>query len=165
MKSWRAKIGGSEFKVCRLHEAAPDVGAAERADSPQVVVDYLRPRLANAIMFRPDVENFIVIHLTTRLRPIGFEVISTGTLDTLLVRAAEVFRLAIIATSASIIVAHNHPSGDPTPSSADISFTRSLIKAGELLGIKVTDHVILGHPLPGQDKDWFSLRDHGYFQC
>ena len=71
---------------------------------------------------------------------------STGTMDTLLVHPREVFRLAVIASASAIIVAHNHPSGDPTPSEADIIVTRDLIRAGQILKIEVLDHVVVGEP-------------------
>ena len=82
---------------------------------------------------------------------------SIGTLDTLLVSPTSVFRLAIVTSAAAIVVAHNHPSGDPTPSEADIKVTRDLIRAGQLLKIEVLDHVVIGRP------NFSSLRANGYF--
>ncbi len=78
-------------------------------------------------------------------------------MDTILVHAREVFRLAIMASASAIVLTHNHPSGDATPSEADIKVTRELIRAGQLLKIEVLDHVILGNP------DHTSLRTLGYF--
>jgi DNA repair protein RadC len=79
------------------------------------------------------------------------------------VHPREVFKAAIAANAAAIIIAHNHPSGDPTPSDADIKVTRDLIRAGQLLKIDVLDHVILGHATATRSKDWVSLRELGYF--
>ncbi|HMJ90339.1 MAG TPA: JAB domain-containing protein, partial [Candidatus Acidoferrum sp.] len=89
--------------------------------------------------------------------------ISDGTLDTILVHPREVFRSAITANAAAIILVHNHPSGDPTPSEADIKVTRDLIRAGQLLKIDLLDHVILGRATEQRPKDWSSLRELGYF--
>ena len=87
----------------------------------------------------------------------------TGTLDTLLVHPREVFKAAIAANAAAVVLAHNHPSGDPTPSEADIKVTRDLIRAGQLLKIEVLDHVIIGRATPERPKDYASLRELGYF--
>ena len=84
-------------------------------------------------------------------------------MPTLLVHAREVFRTAILAAASAVILAHNHPSGDPAPSEADIKVTRDLIRAGQLLKIEVLDHVILGRPTPERAKDFSSLRELGYF--
>lgn len=159
-------MGGAEFQVRRLQDA-PLWGRAT-LDNPQNIVDYLTPMLRDSIAYRPDVENLIVVHLSTRKKPIGFEVISNGTLDTLFVHSREVFRSAILANSAAIVICHNHPSGDPTPSDADIKCTRDLMRAGQLLKIELVDHVILGQacaqlPDGGSNKGWSSLRELGYF--
>ena len=83
--------------------------------------------------------------------------VSVGTLDTILIHAREVFRTAIIFGASAIVLMHNHPSGEPQPSDADIKVTRDLIRAGQLLKIDVMDHVIMGRP------NYFSLREAGYF--
>ena len=127
-------------------------------DTPERVADYLREEN------RPyEVECFQVALLNTRRRLIRVEKLSQGTLDTILVHPREVFRAAIVAGAAAIVVIHNHPSGDPTPSEADIKVTRDLIRAGQLLKIEVLDHVILGHATPERPKDYASLRELGYF--
>ena len=160
MNIWRTKLRGSEFKVTRFNDTAP---AGDTLDNPESLVNYLRPKLTESVIYRPDVENLIVIHLSTRRKAIGFEVISTGTLDTLLVHAREVFKSAILTNAAAIVLAHNHPSGDPTPSEADIKVTRDLIRAGQLLRIDLIDHVVLGQATPERPKGWASLRELGYF--
>jgi DNA repair protein RadC len=91
------------------------------------------------------------------------EEVTDGTIDTLLVHAREVFRRAIAANASAIVLAHNHPSGDPTPSEADIKVTRDLIRAGQLLKIEVLDHVILGRATAERAKDYSSLKELGYF--
>jgi DNA repair protein RadC len=127
-------------------------------DHPEAVVRLLRAQS----LVRP-VETLQVLLLNTRRRLIRVEEISNGTVDTLLVHAREVFRTAIAANAAAIVLAHNHPSGDPTPSEADIKVTRDLIRAGQLLKIDVLDHVILGRATPERAKDYASLRELGYF--
>ena len=159
--TWRTKLRGSEFKVMRLNDA-PDQFSSHVLDNPRGIVDFLQPRLGDSLIYRPDVENFIVVHLSTRRKPIGFEVISTGTLDTLLVHSREVFKSAIVTNAAALVLCHNHPSGDPAPSEADIKVTRDLIRAGQLLKIEVLDHVILGRATPERPKSFSSLRELGY---
>jgi DNA repair protein RadC len=113
-------------------------------DTPEAVANLMREenRLRNAEVFQ-------VVLLNTRRRLAGKPVkIADGTLDTILVHPREVFRPAIEANAAAIVLVHNHPSGDPTPSEADIKVTRDLIRAGQLLKIEVLDHVILGRATP-----------------
>ena len=127
-------------------------------DNPVTVVNFMREtnRLKN-------VESFQVLLLNTRKRLIRAEEISHGLLDTILVHPREVFRAAIAANAAGIVLVHNHPSGDPAPSEADIKVTRDLIRAGQLLKIDVVDHVIIGRASAERSKDYSSLRELGYF--
>ena len=128
-------------------------------DNPINVVALLRAK--NLVK---NVETLQVLLLNTRRRLIRIaEDITDGTIDTLLVHPREVFRSAIAANAAAIVLAHNHPSGDPTPSEADIKVTRDLIRAGQLLKIEVLDHVIIGRATPERQKDYVSLRELGYF--
>lgn len=127
-------------------------------DSPERIADLLREE--NRAY---EVENFQVVLLNTRRRLIRVERISQGTLDTILVHPREVFKTAISANASAIILAHNHPSGDPTPSEADVKVTRDLIRAGQLLKIEVLDHVIIGRATRERPKDYVSLRELGYF--
>ena len=91
-----------------------------------------------------DREHFLMLPLDGKNRVLGFEVVSVGTLSASLVHPREVFKAAILANAAAIVVAHNHPSGDPTPSAEDRAITQRLKQAGELLGVRVLDHVVLG---------------------
>jgi DNA repair protein RadC len=131
---------------------------SEPLDHPEAVVRLLRAR--NLLK---KVETLQVLSLNTRRRLIRLDEISDGTLDTLLVHPREVFQKAIAANAAAVVLAHNHPSGDPTPSEADIKVTRDLIRAGQLLKIEVLDHVIIGRATPERSKDYVSLRELGYF--
>ncbi|MDO8349262.1 MAG: DNA repair protein RadC [Planctomycetota bacterium] len=127
-------------------------------DTPERVADLLREEM------RPlEVETFHVLLVSTRRRLLSAERLSQGTLDTLLVHPREVFRRAIVGNAAAVILAHNHPSGDPNPSEADIRVTRDLIRGGQLLKIEVLDHVILGRRTPDRPRDYASLKELGYF--
>ncbi len=90
---------------------------------------------------------------------------SQGTLDAILAHPREVFKRAIAANAAAIVLVHNHPSGDPTPSEADLRVTRDLIRAGQLLRIEVLDHVILGARIQNRPRDYVSLRELGHFSA
>src|SRR5213080_2217040 len=127
-------------------------------DTPERIADLLRED--NRLF---DVEHFQVVLLNTRRKLLRVEQISQGTLDTILVHPRQVFKLAIAANASAIVLAHNHPSGDPTPSEADIKVTRDLIRAGQLLKIEVLDHVIIGRATQERPKDFVSLRELGYF--
>jgi len=127
-------------------------------DHPEAVVELMREQLRSE-----PVETLYALLLNTRRRLIRREEISHGTLDTILVHAREVFRAAIAANAACLVLVHNHPSGDPSPSEGDIRVTRDLIRAGQLLKIEVLDHVIIGRPAADRPKDYVSLRELGYF--
>jgi DNA repair protein RadC len=127
-------------------------------DNPPTVVSFMRE--TNRLKH---VESFQVLLLNTRKRLIRLEEISDGLLDTLLVHPREVFRAAIAANAAAVLLVHNHPSGDPTPSEADIKATRDLIRAGQLLKIEVVDHIIIGRASAERVKDYSSLRELGHF--
>ena len=90
-----------------------------------------------------DREQFVCIHLNARNQACALEIVSTGSLNASLVHPREVFKAAILNNAASVILAHNHPSSDLTPSREDIELTRRMLEAGELLGIEVLDHVIV----------------------
>ena len=127
-------------------------------DNPEAIVQLLREQ--NLVK---NVETLQILLLNTRRRLIRVEPVTDGTIDTLLVHPREVFKAAIAANAAAVVLAHNHPSGDPTPSEADIKVTRDLIRAGQLLKIEVLDHVIIGRATPERPKDYASLRELGYF--
>lgn len=127
-------------------------------ESPAVVADLLREE--NRVY---TVENLQVLYLNTRRRLIAIENLTQGTLDTILVHPREVFASAIARRAAALVLVHNHPSGDPTPSEADIKVTRDLIRAGQVLRIEVLDHIILGRKTDERPCDWVSLRELGYW--
>jgi DNA repair protein RadC len=145
-----------EFKVVALRDC-PVPEAMQICEQPQQVADYWRMHIATHPYFNPDCECFVVLLMNTRRRVKGHHLVSIGTMDTILVHPREVFSVAVVMKAAFIVLIHNHPSGDPTPSEADIKVTRDLIRAGQLLKIEVTDHVIMGNP------GFHSLREMGYF--
>jgi len=101
-------------------------------------------RLVQADMSLLDQEQLRVLVLNTKNQVLSTVTVSSGTVNQSQVRAAEVFRPAVRMNATSIIVVHNHPSGDPTPSSEDVAITKDLIAAGKLLDIEVLDHVVIG---------------------
>ncbi len=127
-------------------------------DTPEAVANLMRESLRLLT-----VETFHIILVNTRRRLLHVERASQGTLDTILVHPREVFRSAISRNAAAIVLVHNHPSGDPTPSEADVKVTRDLIRAGQILKIEILDHVVMGRSSPDRPQDYTSLRELGYF--
>jgi DNA repair protein RadC len=107
--------------------------------NPDDVVAILKDEL-----LKSDREKLISVMLNAKNVVIGMEVVSVGSLTASVVTARELFKSAILASAAAVIISHNHPSGDPTPSQDDIRLTERISKAGELLGVKLLDHVIIG---------------------
>ena len=103
-----------------------------------------------------DREQFIIACLNTKNEPTNITVVSVGTLNKAIIHPREVFKTAILSNAASIMAFHNHPSGETTPSQQDIQLTNRLYQAGELLGIKLLDHLIIG------DGRFTSLKEKGY---
>ena len=117
---------------------------------PQDVAAYLLPRFGAG-----SVERFGVVLLDTKHRVLRATVLSVGTLDASLVHPREVFGAAAAAGAAALVLFHNHPSGDPTPSADDVALTARLVDAGELMGIDVVDHLVLG------DVEYYSFKEKG----
>lgn len=143
------------LEIARRVSASPVVRASIK--EPSMVVDILLPLVADI-----DREIFLVLPLDRKNRLKGRPVqISEGTVDSSLVHPREVFRECVRVSAVSVIVSHNHPSGDPTPSAEDLRITRQLIEAGKTLGIPVLDHIIIGNEAI-MDPGYISLRDKGY---
>jgi DNA repair protein RadC len=132
----------------RLAERRLREGDAIR--SPEDVYRHFHARLRHATQ-----ERFVVVFLDGRHRVLGHELVSQGTLTASLVHPREVFRPALRACAAALVLVHNHPSGDPTPSDEDREVTRRLARAGELLGIRVLDHVVVA------ERGYTSFREEG----
>ena len=134
----------------RLISASPEERTKIR--SPRDVYNLLGPNLRDEKR-----EHFVALLLDTKNGVMRSKTVSVGDLSSSIVHPREVFVEAIRHGSASIIVSHNHPSGDPAPSPEDIAVTRRLAEAGELLGIELLDHIVLG------DDRWVSLKERGLF--
>jgi DNA repair protein RadC len=120
--------------------------------SPEDVAAVMRSKLKGKKK-----EHFWVVCLDTRNRLIDWKQVSIGSLDTSIVHPREVFKEAVSTSAASVIFVHNHPSGDPEPSKEDIELTKRLVKAGEIIGIDVLDHIIVC------DKSYLSLKAKNLF--
>ena len=124
-----------------------EAGERPQLSTPEAVGRYLLPLFGGHRE-----ERFGVVMLDAKNRLIRAELISVGTVSASLAHPREVFRAATVASASSIAVFHNHPSGDPRPSDDDVTLTRQLVGAGDVMGIQVVDHIILG------DGRWFSFR-------
>ena len=143
-----------EFKVLCVRECEPMTGLLAEPDQ---VAQYWRQNIPKADWYDPMKEALVVLVLNTRKRIIGHNLVALGSLDTCPVVPLSVFRPVIVAAGSAIVLIHNHPSGDPSPSDADIKVTRDLMRAGQLLKIEVLDHIIIGH------NTHASLRSLGHF--
>jgi DNA repair protein RadC len=139
------------FRIALVRE--PGVRLAERPELRSAAEAV--PILAQFIG-ETDREVFAVALLTVRHRLLGLHTVSVGCLTSSLVHPREVYKPAILAGSAAILAAHNHPSGDPEPSAEDVALTRRLAAAGQVLGIELLDHLVIG-----EAGRFVSLRDRG----
>lgn len=139
---------------CRLHlvrEESSEYVAASQQQNAANLARFLAPMLDGEA-----VEVVLVVALDTKLFPIGVMEIGRGTINQSLLSAASVYRFALLANAFAVVVAHNHPSGDPTPSRPDHIITSQIRRAGELLGIKLADHIIIG-----SESRFYSFADAG----
>lgn len=139
------------FELARKLERHVD-GPKRKIRSPADVYSMLYPGMREQKR-----EKLVVLYLDTKNQVLKEEVVSIGSLNSSIVHPREVFKSALMESSASVIISHNHPSGDPTPSKEDIAITEKLIEGGKILGIDVLDHVIIG------DGRYVSLKDEGLF--
>jgi DNA repair protein RadC len=140
------------FELVNRLEGYPELGKKPLVKTPDEAVRLVKGRLKNKKK-----EHFLVLLLDTRSQLIKTSEISVGSLDASIVHPREVFKEALSASAASVIFVHNHPSGDPEPSEDDIKLTERLAQAGEIMGIDVLDHIIIG------DKKYLSLKREGLF--
>lgn len=127
------------YEIRLVRERRQGYGSLRTLRTPQDIFNAFHERFATL-----DREEFLAVILDGRNRIIGFNVISVGTLTSSLVHPREVFKPAILASAAALVLVHNHPSGDPEPSAEDRALTRRLVEAGEMLGIRILDHVVIG---------------------
>ncbi len=140
------------FELANRLEGYSETGKKPLVKTPEDIVALVKGRLKGKKQ-----EHFLALLLDTRNQLIKVSEISVGSLDTSIVHPREVFKEAISASAASVIFVHNHPSGDSEASEDDIKLTKRLAEAGEIMGIDVLDHVILG------DKNYLSLKREGLF--
>ncbi len=131
----------------RLQDSRADL---HKITSPKDAADYFMDKLR---FLRK--EHLMTLHLDTKHQVLGEEIVSIGSLNSSIVHPREIFKTALKRSAAAIICAHNHPSGDPTPSTEDLEVTKRLVAAGQLLGIELLDHLIIG------DNHYISLREEG----
>lgn len=127
-------------------------------DAPGKIYEFLKERAQSE-----EQEVLYVLTLDSKLRLTGCTEVSRGLINQTLVHPREVFRLAVMLNAAHIVLAHNHPSGDPKPSPDDIRSTREIQEAGEVLGIPLLDHVIIGRPMAANRHGFTSLKQTGIF--
>jgi DNA repair protein RadC len=152
----KAKILKAALEIGR-RLVQENVGENPRIASPEEAAAVLRERARSL-----DREVFWVLLLDTKSRLMAPPCeVSKGTLNSSLVHPREIFKPAIQHSAASVILAHNHPSGDPSPSAQDIRITKKLIEAGKTMEIKVLDHLIMGRKTRDGANDFFSLRESG----
>lgn len=129
--------------------------AREKIDSPELVYDLLAPEMR--VLHK---ESLRVLLLDTRYHLVRIQEVSLGSVNESIAHPRDVFRPAVISSAYAVVVVHNHPSGDPSPSQADHSLTRRLAEAAELLQIKLLDHIIIGSPAEGR-LPYFSFKEAG----
>lgn len=139
-----------KVKVLELRESFKDYSTRPLMNDPYKVYELLKSFMSG------DKEMFVLLSLNTKNGVIAIRTISVGSLNANVVHPRETFRAAIFDAAAHIIVAHNHPSGDPTPSREDIAITKKLVETGNIIGISVLDHVIIG------DGKHFSMKEGGF---
>ena len=138
----RGRAGSSTIRNLRLVAEEVCECESELCESPAETVKFM----AGAFAQFPDQEQFWMIPLNRKNRALGRQLITVGTVCSTLASPREVFRAAILASASGVVVVHNHPSGDSTPSAADIRMTRTLKMAGEVIDIPLLDHVVIGDP-------------------
>ena len=142
-----------EYSLTR--KKALEIREDEKAQCPEDIARFLRALgLQNQ-----EQECFLTIILDSKHHIKGFSTVTIGLIDRSQVHSREVYRNAILQGASKVVLAHNHPSGDPTPSTQDIACTRDIVAAGKIVGIEVLDHVILGLPTPSRPRDHLSFRE------
>lgn len=149
------------FKAVRIDD--PPAYNRPLVDAPDLIYAAWRNTVIQREWYDAGRECLVVFLVNARRRLMGVHCISQGTIDTALVTPRDIFRMAILTDAYAVIMAHNHPSGDPSPSEADIKITRDLIRAGRTLKIDVLDHVVIGDCNDDRARPWMSLREIGIF--
>ncbi len=143
------------WKYSLKRELCGQVCESQKIESPAEVAEFLKSLDMQSL----EQEHFVVLFLDTKHQLKGYTTVTIGLVDRSQVHAREVFRNAILCGCSRIILAHNHPSGDPCPSSQDIACTKSLVEAGKIIGIDVLDHVVLGMRSLNRCREYISFRE------
>lgn len=145
-----------EFKLVALRDC-PEPSLRPVVETPQDAADYWHRHVTGHPYYSPDCECLVALLLTVRHRVLGHHLVSVGILNEVMAHPREVFRAAIVGAAHAVLLMHNHPSGDPQPSDADVRLNHTLVRAGQLLRIEVLDHIVVGH------RAHASLRELGHF--
>jgi len=162
-----ARLPGIGPVKAQVLKAALELGRRMAAENAGTLGNSIRCAADAAAILRPiliaqETETFVVLLLDTRNRlkrpPVE---VTRGTLDASLIHPREIFREAVRNSASAVILGHNHPSGDCRPSAEDVRVTRQLVRAGEVVQIRVLDHIIIGRAGAGDSRDFASLRESG----
>lgn len=137
-------------EVCIRLAEGMSLYSTEPMSTPDRAVDVMRKELSQY-----DREVLCVVNLNSRLKPINFNIVSVGTINQSLADISNIFKSCLLSNASGLLLMHNHPSGDPTPSQEDIALTKRVIAAGKLMGVSCLDHVIVG----GQNGATYSMRE------
>ena len=144
-------VRAPRYKIALVKERGSMYVTSKPINHPEMILKQLQDLFEDT-----DREAFYIICLDQKMKVIGVNLVSTGTLTASLVHPREVFKVAILLNAAWLIAVHNHPSGTPQPSNEDHRLTKRLQDAGELMGIKLRDHIIVADDL------YYSFNEHGY---
>lgn len=151
-------------EICAAFALAKRMAAREHhAESPPLTEPGAVYRLMREQVRNVPQEEFLALLLDTRNHLLQIAPITVGLVDRTQIHPREVFREAIRRNCSRMVLVHNHPSGDPTPSAQDIAATRQLVEAGRIVGIEVLDHVVIGDPARSESVAFTSLRQEGLF--
>ena len=151
----------SPGKTCRINITTVREDACQYiTETPEKLLQFWRDVIEQQPDYEPDKESVVVVMLNTRLRPYAWHRVALGTVNECTAHPREIFRPVIASGAYGFAMMHNHPSGDATPSRADEAITRRISEVGNLMQIRLVDHVIVGEPSPGRSP-YFSFRESG----
>jgi DNA repair protein RadC len=148
----RYQLPSYEVRVQRINETPSSMSV----DHPQAALTFWNEVISQQIWYDPEREQCVSVLVNARLRGIGHSLVSIGSINEAVVHAREVYRAAVAFGAYGVVVLHNHPSGDPHPSGADEAITRRLRQAGDILQVRLLDHVIIG-----AEGRFYSFREAG----
>lgn len=160
ISSLTRELGIGEAKACKIlaiselsRRLVLPIQKSPRINSAKDIFEILAPKISHL-----EKEHLIGIYLNSRKRILAQKTLFIGSLTESIINSREIFKIALEENASAIILAHNHPSGDPTPSEADIVATKEIFQAGEIMGIPLLDHIIIG------DNNYWSLKENGLIE-